>query len=262
MSDLSEQEVQLIAQALLEARDRRVPIEPVTDRYPDLDLWGAYRIQQELIRRLTANGDSLGAYKLGLTSKAMQEMLKVDSPDFSPVLTSAIFTGDSTVELNQFIAPRVEAEIGVLLAKDLSGPSCTADDVLAAAAGAVAAIEIVDSRIRDWKIRLADTVADLASNGAIVVSETVVPIDFDPRLVGLVFTRNQEMVATSAGAAALGSPLQAVAWLANTLAEAGESLKSGTIVMTGALHAMVPANPGDCFVAEFDRLGSLTLSVS
>lgn len=261
MSGLTDSQRDELATALFEARASRVPIDPLTDSLPELSMWDAYDIQRGLIKLLTRDGDSLGAFKLGLTSKAMQEMLKVDRPDFSPVLESAIYRGDCSIDVSQFIAPRVEAEIGILLKDDLAGPGCTREDVLSAAEGAVAAIEIVDSRIRDWKIKLADTIADLASNGAIVISESIVPLDFDTRLVGMVFTQNGQMVATSAGAAAMGDPIEAVAWLANTLAEAGESLKAGTIVMTGALHAMVPASAGDEYVAEFDRLGSLTLRV-
>ena len=128
--------------------------------------------------------------------------------------------------------------------------------------GLTAAIEIVDSRIRDWKITIADTVADLASNGAIALSSRVIPLDsVDPRLIGMVFTKNGDVVATGAGAAALGDPLAAVAWLANTLAPFGAHLPAGSVIMTGALHAMVPIQAGDTFRAEFDHLGPIALKV-
>jgi 2-keto-4-pentenoate hydratase len=124
----------------------------------------------------------------------------------------------------------------------------------------VAALEIVDSRIADWRIKLADTVSDLASNGAVAFGSRVVPLgDYDPALIGMVFTRNGELVATGAGAAALGGPLDAVAWLANTLHPLGVTLPAGAIIMTGALHAAVPFTRGDVFRAEFDRLGPITL---
>jgi 2-keto-4-pentenoate hydratase len=132
-----------------------------------------------------------------------------------------------------------------------------------ATAGLIAAIEIVDSRIIDWRIKIADTVADLASNGAIALSSTVIPIDeCDPRLIGMVFTKNGNLVATGAGAAALGDPLSAVAWLANTLAPLGVTLPAGSVIMTGALHAMCPIAPGDTFRAEFSHLGPITLRIS
>jgi 2-keto-4-pentenoate hydratase len=165
--------------------------------------------------------------------------------------------------VDRFIAPRVEAEIGVILAEGLSGPHCTPAQALRATAGLVAALEIVDSRITDWRIKLADTVADLASNGAIALSSLVVPVDgFDPRLLGMVFTKNGEVVATGAGAAALGDPLAAVAWLANTLAPMGVTLPAGSVIMTGALHAMMPVAPGDVFRADFDRLGPITIRMA
>ena len=165
--------------------------------------------------------------------------------------------------MENFIAPRVEAEIAVVLKEGLAGPHCTPTQVYQATAGLLAAIEIVDSRIIDWQIKIADTIADLASNGAIALSSNLIPIDsFDPRLVGMVFTKNGHVIATGAGAAALGDPLAAVAWLANTLAPLGVTLPVGSVIMTGALHAMVPIAPGDIFRAEFAHLGPITLRVS
>ncbi|HUB41382.1 MAG TPA: fumarylacetoacetate hydrolase family protein [Streptosporangiaceae bacterium] len=126
----------------------------------------------------------------------------------------------------------------------------------------VAAVEIVDSRFANWRIRLADTVADLASNGAVAVSSRLVPPgDLDPRVIGMVLTRSGELVDTGAGAAALGDPVAVVAWLANTLSELGGGLENGQLVMTGALHAAVPMRAGDVFRADFDRLGPVTVRV-
>jgi 2-keto-4-pentenoate hydratase len=120
----------------------------------------------------------------------------------------------------------------------------------------------VDSRIVDWKIKLADTIADLASTGAVVTSDRVVPVDgFDVKLIGMMLTRNGELADTGAGAAALGDPGAVVAWLANTLGAHGVSLRPGHLVMTGALHAAVPMSAGDVFRAEFDRLGAVTVRV-
>lgn len=248
------------AQALYEARRSGVPIAPFTEEHPDWGVAEGYAIQQCLVDLLLADGERVVGYKLGLTSAPMQRLLGVDSPDFGPVFESGVFGDGVRVPLGQFIAPRVEAEIAVVLGQDLSGPGCTPAQALAAAAGVAAAIEIVDSRIVDWRIKLADTVADLASGGAIALSGRVVPVDgFDVRLLGMVFTRAGEVVATGAGAAALGDPFAAVAWLANTLAPMGVVLPAGSVVMTGALHAMVPIAPGDVFRAEFDRLGPITL---
>jgi 2-keto-4-pentenoate hydratase len=231
-------------------------IAPLTDAAPELGLAEGYAIQQELVRLLEAEGEVVVGYKVGLTSSAMQTMLGVDQPDFGPLFASGFHESPAAVSVSTFIAPRIEAEIGVLLNQDLSGPNCSVSDVRGATSGVVAALEVVDSRIRDWKIKLADTVADLASGGAFVRSAVVVPIHgWEPRLTGVVFAKNGETLATSAGAAALGDPLGVVAWLANTLSSAGVRLRAGQIVMTGALHAMVPIEAGDHIVAEFDRLG-------
>ncbi len=260
---LTDEQARAHAQALLRARDTGVPIDPFTQAQPDLGMADGYAIQTHLVRSLLERGESIVGYKLGLTSRPMQELLGVDSPDFGPVFASGVFGDGAVLPADGFIAPRVEAEIAVVLECDLSGPGCTAADALTATRGLVAAVEIVDSRIVDWRIRLADTVADLASAGAIALSSLVVPVEgFDPRLLGMVFTRNGELVASGAGAAALGDPMAAVAWLANTLGPMGVVLPAGSVVMTGALHAMVPISPGDVFRAEFDRLGPITIRMA
>ncbi len=262
-SVLTDEQARIFGDALYEARATRVPIEPFTDQFPDLAMTDGYAIQQHLVRRMLDDGEEIYGYKLGLTSKAMQQLLKVDQPDFGPVFASAVYQDGAELPVDRFIAPRMEGEIGIILDKELSGPDCTPTDVLNATRGLVAALEIVDSRIEGWRINLADTVADLASNGAIAFSDRVVPIDgFEPRLLGMVFSKNGEVVATAAGAAALGDPLAAVAWLANTLSPMGVTLPAGAVIMTGALHAMVPVEPGDVFVADFDRLGPITITMA
>jgi 2-keto-4-pentenoate hydratase len=260
---LSDEAVAEYGAALFEARRTRVPLAPLTDAHPDMSVADAYRVQQDLVGRLAGSGDRVVGYKLGLTSSAMQTMLGVDSPDFAPVLSSHVHSDGASIAADAFIAPRVEAEIALVLRADLAGPDCTAVDVAGAVSGAVAALEIVDSRIADWKIKLADTIADLASCGAIVLGTDVTPAEgIDLRLVGMVFTRDGELIATGAGAAALGSPYAAVAWLVNTLHEVGASLRAGQFVMTGALHAAVDIAAGQRFRAEFDRLGPVGLRVS
>lgn len=251
------------AKALYEARRTRTPIAPFTDADPTLGMADGYAIQQELVRLLLADGDRVIGYKVGLTSVPMQKMIGVDSPDYGPVLASTVYADGATIPLSAFIAPKVEAEIVFTLGSRLAGPGVTVDQARAAIASASAGMEIVDSRIADWRIKLADTVADLASNGAMATADRPVPIvDFDPRLTGMVMTRNGELVDTAAGAAALGDPVAVVAWLANTLGEHGVALEAGHLVMTGALHAAVALSPGDVFTAEFDRLGSVTIRVS
>ena len=214
------------------------------------------RIQQDLVARLAADGERTVGYKLGLTSAPMQQLLGVDSPDFAPVLSSHVHADGDAVTASDFICPRIEAEIALVLRTDLRGPDCTALDVAAAISGAVPALEIVDSRIADWKIKLADTIADLASSGAVVLGPTVTPAaGLDLRLLGMVLTCNGDLIATGAGAAALGNPLQAVAWLVQTLHPLGGYLKAGQFIMTGSLHGAVDITPGQYYRAEFDRLG-------
>ena len=250
------------ARALYDARRTRVPIPPFTDDDPSLGMADGYAIQRELIELLLADGDRIVGHKVGLTSKPMQKMVGVDSPDYGPVLASTIYHDGDTIPAGRFIAPKIEAEIVFVIGERLEGPGVTVTQAHAAIAGAVAAMEIVDSRIADWRIKLADTVADLASNGAMATSSRIVPItDIDTRLIGMTLTRNGELIDTGAGAAALGDPVAVVAWLANVLGGDGVALEPGHLIMTGALHAAVPMTPGDVFRAEFDRLGPITVRV-
>jgi 2-keto-4-pentenoate hydratase len=251
-----------MARALYDARRTRVPIAPFTDADPTLGMAEGYAVQQELIKLLLADGDEIIGRKVGLTSKPMQKLIGVDSPDHGPVLASTVYNDGDEIPLSRFIAPKVEAEIVFVMKDRLQGPGVTVTQAHAAIAGAVAGMEIVDSRIADWRIKLADTVADLASNGALAMSSRIVPLEgLDTRLIGMTLTRNGELIDTGAGAAALGDPIAVVAWLANVLGENGVALEPGHVVMTGALHAAVPMNPGDVFRAEFDRLGPITIRV-
>ena len=248
------------AQALYQAKKTRVPIAPLTETDPSLTALDAYEIQGHLVQLLMGEEDKIVGYKLGLTSKPMREMMGVDEPDYGPVLSSMVFDDGVTVDMDDYIQPKVEAEIALMLAKPLQGPGVTAAQVSDSLSGAIAAIEMVDSRIENWKIKLPDTIADLASSAAAVLSSRVVPVDFDARLCGMVITRNGETVATGAGAAALGDPVGAVAWLANTLAPFGVVLEPGHFIMTGSLHAAFEVEPGDYVQADFDRLGSVSMT--
>ncbi len=251
------------AAILYEARRTGTPVEPFTDNDPSLGLADGYAVQQHLVRMLLDDGDRIAGYKVGLTSRPAQQMAGVRSPDYAPVLASTVYASGADVPLDRFIQPRIEAEVAIVLGERLAGPGVSVADAGRAAAGVAAAMEITDSRIADWRIRLADTVADLASGGAVAISGRVVPLaGLDPRLIGMVLTRNGDLVDTSAGAAALGDPLNVVAWLASALGEHGAALEPGHLVMTGALHAAAPMAAGDVFRAEFDRLGPVTVRVT
>ncbi len=250
------------ARALYDARRSRQAIEPFTDADPDLGMADGYAIAQRLTTMLVNDGDEVVGYKVGLTSKPMQKLIGVDSPDYGPVLGSTVYANGDAVSLSAFIQPKIEAEIAFVLGDGLRGPGVTVVEARGAIAGMVAAVEIVDSRFADWRIKLADTVADLASNGAVAVSSRVVSVaGIDPRLIGMVLTRSGELVDSGVGAAALGDPVGVVAWLANALGEMGAGLEPGQLIMTGALHAAVPMTAGDVFRAEFDRLGPVTVRV-
>jgi 2-keto-4-pentenoate hydratase len=250
------------ARALFEARRDRVQIKPFTDDDPTLGMSDGYAVQKELVDLILADGDAIVGYKVGLTSKPMQRMIGVDSPDFAPILASTALTDGDAVSMSTLIQPKMEAEVIAVMGSRLQGPGVLVTDAALAVAGVCAAVEIVDSRFEDWRIKLADTVADLASNGAFAVSSRVVPLsEVDTRLVGMTLTRNGELVDSGAGATALGDPLAVVAWLANTLGEVGVALEPGHLVMTGALHAAVPMAAGDVFRADFDRLGPVTIRV-
>jgi 2-keto-4-pentenoate hydratase len=250
------------ARALFDARNDRVAIAPFTDADPTLTMADGYAVQAELTRLILAGGDRIVGYKVGLTSKPMQRLIGVDTPDYGPVLGSTIYRDGDEVSLGRFIQPKIEAEIVFVLGAPLRGPGVSVSDAHRATAGVAAAMEIVDSRFADWRIKLADTVADLASNGAVAISDYVLPLaGLDPRYLGMTLSRNGEVIDTGAGAAALGSPLGVVAWLANTLGGVGIGLEPGQVVMTGALHAAVPMAAGDVFRADFDRLGPVTVRV-
>ena len=260
MTQLKAEETKGYAERLCEAIRNRAPIPPLTSERPDLTPADAYFIQSELVSLLLADGaDHVVGYKLGLTSRPMQELLGVNEPDYGPILQSMVISDGDEVPLDRFIQPKIEAELALVLERDLRGPDVSIADARSAVGGAYVALEIIDSRIEDWKIKLPDTIADLASGAAVVLGGQPVPLDFDPRLVGVVVTKSGSLVTTGAGAAALGDPLGAVAWLANTLAAYNVALEAGRFVMTGSLHAAFPISPGDTVQAEADHLGTVTV---
>ena len=252
-----------LADELWEADRTAKPVSPLTERYPDLVLADAYAIQSINIERRVAGGELVIGRKVGLTSRPMQEMLGVDEPDFG-VLTDEMFIEDGDlIPLEKLVQPRVEAELAFVMERDLSGPGVTTARALAAIAGALPAVEVVDSRVADWKIKLVDTVADNASSGMLVVGGRMRKVeDLDLRLLGVAVSRHGELIDTGAGAAALGNPARCVAWLANKLGSFGDGLRAGDIVLPGAVHKMVPVAPGDVFRADFAHLGAVTVRFS
>jgi 2-oxopent-4-enoate hydratase len=252
-----------LADELWEADRSAKPVAPLTDRHPDLGIEDAYAVQTINIDRRVGAGERVIGRKVGLTSRPMQQMLGVDEPDFG-VLTDAMIVEDGDlIDLGRLVQPRVEAELAFVMGRDLAGPGVTSAGALAAIAGALPSVEVVDSRVADWKIKLVDTVADNASSGLIVLGGRMRRVeDLDLRLLGVVVSRGGEMIDTGAGAAALGNPARCVAWLANKLGSFGAGLRAGDVVLPGAVHKMVPVEPGDVFRAEFAHLGPVTVRFS
>ena len=234
------------ARALYDARRTRVPIPPFTDADPTLGMADGYAIQRELIDLLLADGDRIVGHKVGLTSKPMQQMVGVDSPDYGPVLASTIYRDGDTIPVSRFIAPKIEAEIVFVIGERLEGPGVTVTQAHAAIAGAVAAMEIVDSRIADWAIGFTDTVADNASSGLFVVGSEGKTLDeLEPVDVTMSLTIDGEERSAGNGAACLGDPLEALRWLAVQAYRFGDPLRAGHLILSGALGPFVPFAPGD-----------------
>jgi 2-keto-4-pentenoate hydratase len=255
--------VEELADLLLDAGRQRKPIQPLSEQHPGLTVDEAYDVQRSIVRRRLAAGHGVVGWKVGLTSRAMQQMLGVDEPDYGAVTSDMLLPDGGQLSAGDLIAPRVEAEIAFVLRHPLQGPDVTALDVRRATLGVAAAIEVIDSRIVDWRITLPDTVADMASSAKIVVSPHVVPLgDFDLRLLGVALYRNGSVQETGAGAAVLGDPLEAVAWCANKLGGLGTTLEAGAIVMPGAMHRAIDVSAGDSCEARFDRLGPVSVHFS
>ena len=253
--------IQELADCLYQAEKSRQGIFPLTERYPALSVEEAYRVQLLNIRRKVDEGERIVGKKIGLTSKAMQNLLGVDQPDYGHLLDSMVVENGGVVSPSQVLQPRVEGEIAFILKEDLRGPGVTVTDVLRATDYVVAAIEIVDSRIKDWKIKLADTIADNASSGLYVLGNRPVKVDrLDLAQIGMVLYKNGEVINTGVGAAALGHPALCVAWLANQLAQFDTFLRAGEVVLSGALSAAVNAQPGDHFLVRFDQLGEVSVN--
>jgi 2-keto-4-pentenoate hydratase len=251
--------LEALAAALWEADQQRRPIPPLSEGNPDLTVEDAYAIQTiNVERRLAAGARRLGS-KVGLSAKAMQQLLGVDEPDFGALLDDMFVEEGDPISLATMLQPRIEAEIGFVLEHDLAGPGVTTTAALRAIAGALPALEIVDSRVADWKIKLVDTVADNASCGKLVLGGRITKLDgIDLRLLGMVLSRNGEVIDSGAGAAVLGNPARCVAWLANTFATFGASLRAGDVILPGALHRMVPVAAGETYRAEFAHLGAVS----
>jgi 2-keto-4-pentenoate hydratase len=249
-----------LAAALAQAEHSRTPLLPLTAANPEIDVVDAYEIQLINIRRRVREGARIIGHKVGLSSRAMQEMMGVDEPDYGHLLDDMLVTTEKAVRADRYLYPRIEVEVAVLLGEDLPGAGCTEADVLAATEAYAPSIELIDSRIENWAIRLCDTIADNASSaGYVLGQERVPPTDIDITGIDAELVRNGEVVAQGRSDAVLGNPLTSVAWLARKVASFGVRLRGGDVVLPGSCTRAIDAHPGDEFVARFTGLGSVRL---
>lgn len=259
-------DIDALSARLREAEATGRPTGPLTEiSAGDVDT--AYAVQQASVAAWTAAGRRLVGRKIGLTNTKVQAQLGVDQPDFGALFEDMAYADGSTVPYGAVLQPRIEAEVALAIDRGLNDPELSMDDLVAAVALARPALEIVGSRVADWKITIVDTVADNASSGAFVLGADSSPLaDVDVAAVSMELTRTRggidEVVSTGSGADCLGSPLIAAHWLARELAQRGTPLAAGDILLTGALGPMTPVEPGDRFRAEIASLGSVTASFS
>lgn len=253
-----------LADELYSALRQRESIKPLTEREPLLSLENAYAISERLLQRRLNDGEHLVGKKIGVTSKAVQNMLNVHQPDFGYLTDAMVYSNEDAVPISTtLIQPRAEGEIAFVLKRDLIGPGVTVAQVLQATECVMPCFEVVDSRIEDWKIRIEDTVADNASCGLLVLGDHAVsPTSVDLTTCGMVVHKNGRLLSTGAGAAALGSPLNCVAWLANTLGRFGVSLKAGEIILSGSLVPLEPVSAGDHMTLSIGGIGSASVRFS
>ncbi|WP_374483882.1 2-oxopent-4-enoate hydratase [Zoogloea sp.] len=257
---MNQNKIEQYGDELYNALITRTAVDPLTDREPEITIEDAYKIQLRMIQRRLDAGETIIGKKIGVTSKVVMDMLKVNQPDFGQMTSGMIYNEGEAIPVDSMIAPKAEAEVAFILKRDLQGPGVTAADVLRATECVVPCFEIVDSRIRDWKIKIQDTVADNASCGVLVLGGVrKSPRDLDLALAGMVLEKNGEIISTSTGAAVQGSPVNAVVWLANTLGRLGIALKAGEVILSGSQSPLVPVKAGDSLTCSVGGLGGTSV---
>ena len=247
-----------VAASLRKAHDSQIPIAPIRDALAAGGVKAAYAVQQANTDHYLKQGRRLVGRKIGLTSKSVQKQLGVDSPDFGMLFADMALYDGEEIAMSRVLQPKVEAEIAFVLERDLTHPGTTLAELVSAIAYALPAVEIVGSRIENWNIKLLDTIADNASSGLFVLGTQPRKLDqLDLRLCGMAMERRGEPVSFGAGAACLGNPLNAALWLARTMVDVGSPLKSGDIIMSGALGPMVGVAPGDVLDTRINGLGTV-----
>jgi 2-oxopent-4-enoate/cis-2-oxohex-4-enoate hydratase len=258
---MSEFDVKQLGHELYSCLLNRNTVAPLSSRFPRMTIDDAYQVQQHLVARRVSAGETIVGKKIGVTSKAVQDMIGIDQPDFGQLTSGMAYREGENVSLSALIQPRVEAEIAFVLKRDLKGPGITATDVISAIDYAVPCFEIVDSRITDWKIAIQDTVADNASCGVYLLGNArakMTEVDFN--LAGMVVERNGELFSTAAGASVQGGPINAVVWLANTLGRLGIPFLAGEVILSGSQSALIPVVAGDSLRCTVGGLGSCEIN--
>ncbi|KRB81357.1 2-keto-4-pentenoate hydratase [Sphingomonas sp. Root710] len=246
------------AKLIRDSYDSGTPITPVREALPTATIEDAYAIQEANTRHWLDAGRTIVGAKIGLTAKAVQKQLGVDQPDFGTLFADMAVNDGDIVPLGRLLQPKVEAEIAFILARTPDPKALTTAELINCIDYALPAIEIVDSRVADWNIRIVDTVADNASSGLFVLGTRPVKLDaIDLRLCGMVLEKNGDPTSFGAGAACLGNPLHALGWLAAKMAEVGRPLKQGDIILSGALGPMVAVAPGDAIEVRIEGVGTV-----
>ena len=253
--------VDRLATRLQQAESARQPIDPIAGEIGEGNVEAAYAVQSEVTRRGIAGGRRLVGRKIGLTSKAVQQQLGVDQPDDGALFADMEVPTGEAITAARLIQPRVEAEIALVLERDLAGEDLTLGELMRSTAYAVAALEVVDSRIRDWKISILDTVADNGSSARYVLGASPRRLtDVDLGACGMTMTRNGAIASIGCGSACLGHPLRAALWLARAMARAGQPLRSGDVVLTGALGPVSPVAVGEVYEARISGFGPVSVT--
>ena len=261
---MDQQTIEQCGDDLFEALCTRSTIAPLSDRFSDMTIEDAYQISLRMLSRRESEGERIVGKKIGVTSKAVQNMLNVHQPDFGYLTDRMVVSNGGEIKIaDSMIQPRAEGEITFVLKRDLIGPGISNADVLRATECIMPCFEIVDSRIENWQIKIQDTVADNASCGVFVLGDTALkPEAVDLVTVGMVVEKNGAVISTGAGAAALGSPVNCVAWLANTLGEYGIPLKAGEVILSGSLVPLEPVVAGDSLLVRVGKMGSASVRFS